>query len=145
MNLLLARLEPGTRQLSYTSAGHSGCAVNRFGAIRTTLRSTGFPLGLVADAKFHCAKPIDLEPGDVVLLTTDGITEAHSPDGILFGLERAIDLVRIYQNRSAFDIVNNLFHAVRAFTQICPQDDDITTVVIKVNDISASAEKDSHS
>ena len=145
MTLLLARLDPTTRQLSYTSAGHAGCVVNSAGDIRATLGSTGFPLGLVADARFLCAEPVDLEPEDVVLLTTDGITEARSPDGDLFGLQRAINLVRIYQSGSAFDIVNNLFHAVRAFTQISPQDDDITTVVIKVNDVPASTEKDSHS
>ncbi len=97
----------------------------------------------IADTKFHCAEPVDLETGDVVLLTTDGITEARSPDGILFGLQRAIDLVRIYQSGSAFDIVNNLLHAVRAFTQFSPQENDITAVIIKVNDVPASATESS--
>ena len=93
------------------------------------------PLGLFENADFQSAVRVPLEPGEVVLLTTDGVAESKSPDGTLFGMQRAIDVVRIHQSSAAFEIVRNLFHAVRAFTHNSPQEDDITTVVVKVSDL----------
>jgi serine phosphatase RsbU (regulator of sigma subunit) len=69
-----------------------------------------------------------------VLLLTDGILEARAPDDTTFGLERVIDIIRLYRRDTADQIVDNLYHAVRAFCHNQPQIDDMTAVVIKVQE-----------
>lgn len=135
VTLFFARLDPRTRSFVYTSAGHpGGCILDSSGTAKAFLKSTAPPLGIVPDGDFPIAPGITLQPGDVVLLLTDGVVEARAPDGIPFGLQRAIDVVRVYQSDAAAQIVDNLYHAVRAFSHNDSQVDDITAVVIKVRE-----------
>ena len=67
------------------------------------------------------------------MLVTDGIVEARAPDGTAFGKQRPLDIVRVYRQATAREIVDNLYYAVRAFSQELPQYDDITAAVIKVH------------
>jgi serine phosphatase RsbU (regulator of sigma subunit) len=137
VTLFLARLDPRTRSLLYTSAGHSkGCIVGPSGSVKAFLECTGPPLGIVPDGAFPIAPAITLQPGDLALLLTDGVVEARSPDDTVFGLQRAIDIVRVYRRDTAAQIVYNLYHAVRAFSHNHPQVDDMTMVVIKVQEVS---------
>ncbi len=133
ITLLVARLDPATRTLVYSSAGHSsGYVLDRRGMIKRALRSTSIPLGIEPEAAFPSSAPVALEPGDLVLFLTDGVVEARSPDGASFGAGRACDVVRVYREAPARQIVENLYYAVRAFSQNRPQFDDITATVIKV-------------
>ncbi len=132
VTLFLARLDPRTRSLHYTSAGHMpGLVFDRSGDVKAVLKSTEVPLGVVPEGDFSSAPAVPLEPGDLLLLLTDGVVEAIAPDGAAFGQGRAIDIVRVYRRDTAAQIVSNLYHAVRAFTHNHPQVDDITAVVIK--------------
>jgi serine phosphatase RsbU (regulator of sigma subunit) len=136
VTLFLARLDPRTRSLLYTSAGHMpGFLLDRSGGVKAVLSSTDFPLGIAPEADFPTAPEVTLEPGDLLLLLTDGVVEARAPDGTAFGLERAIDIVRVYRRDTAAQIVSNLYHAVRAFAHNQPQVDDITAVVIKSREV----------
>jgi serine phosphatase RsbU (regulator of sigma subunit) len=133
ITLVFARLDLRTRTLAYASAGHlTGYLLDCSGAVKRLLRSTGLPLGVAADGDFGACEDIGFEPGDLVLFFTDGLEEALSPDNRPFGVQRILDLVRLYRNDSARAIVANLYHAVRAFSQNQPQLDDITAVVIRV-------------
>lgn len=133
VTLVLACLDPHTRSFVYVSAGHPpGYVLDARGAVKATLNSTGYPLGLVPEAEYHTGLQMTLEPGDVVVLFSDGILEAMSPQGIQFGTSRALDIVRIYLEEPAIQIVDNLYHAVRVYAQGSPQADDITAVIIKV-------------
>ncbi len=133
ITLLLARLEPRSRSFTYASAGHStGYIFSADGAVKQSLPSTGIPLGIMADCDFLDTEPIHLDSGDLVLFLTDGIVEARAPDGVIFGTQRTIDLVRVYRRSPARAIVENLYYAVRAYAQNQPQYDDITATVIKV-------------
>jgi phosphoserine phosphatase RsbU/P len=137
VTLILARLDPATRRLFYTSAGHPrGCVFDSSGSVKALLESTAPPLGIFPDGAFPVAAPVTLQPGDLVLLLTDGVLEARAPDDTLFGFQRAIDVVRVYRSDTAARIVDNLYHAVRAFSHNSPQVDDITAVVIKVREAS---------
>ncbi len=132
VTLILARLDPHTRSLVYTSAGHAGGFIlGGSDRVKALLESTGPPLGVLPDGAFPIAPAIILQPGDLVLLLTDGVVEARAPDGAAFGFQRAIDIARFYRRDTAAQIVNNLYHAVRAFSHNLPQVDDITAVVIK--------------
>jgi sigma-B regulation protein RsbU (phosphoserine phosphatase) len=75
---------------------------------------------------------IQLHTGDLVFCMTDGVTEAIAPDGTLFGVERALEVVRANRRKRAHEIVDALMCAVRAYVQGHTQTDDITTVIVKV-------------
>jgi serine phosphatase RsbU (regulator of sigma subunit) len=139
VTLFLARLDPQTRSVRYTSAGHMpGFLFDRSGGVKTVLGSTDLPLGIVHDADFSTATEITLEPGELLLLLTDGVVEARAPDGTAFGLGRALDIVRVYRRDTAAQIAYNLYHAVRAFAHNHPQVDDITAVVLKSREVSGA-------
>jgi sigma-B regulation protein RsbU (phosphoserine phosphatase) len=131
--LLLARLEPRTRSLTYVSAGHpTGYVLSPAGAVKTALPSTDIPLGIMPDASFTAAPEITLDPGEGILLLTDGILEAHTVDETLFGIERTLALVQANWNRTARQILDQLYGAVRSFCGAATQRDDMTAIVIKV-------------
>jgi serine phosphatase RsbU (regulator of sigma subunit) len=137
VTLFLARLDPRTRSLIYTGAGHpTSFLFDPSGNVKAVLESASLPLGVLPDGDFPIAPAITLEPGDLLLLLTDGVIEARAPDGTAFGFQRAIDIVRVYRKDTAAQIVYNLYHAVRAFSHDHPQVDDITAVVIKVREVS---------
>jgi serine phosphatase RsbU (regulator of sigma subunit) len=130
--LLLARLDPGSRSLVYASAGHlPGYILSPSGAVKSVLPATGIPLAILPEADFPAAPAPALEPGELLLLLTDGIVEAHDPLDNLFGLERVLEEVRAHQGGSAREIVTSLYGAVRAFCGSQTQLDDMTVIVIK--------------
>jgi sigma-B regulation protein RsbU (phosphoserine phosphatase) len=133
VTLLLAKLDPGTRSFMYASAGHpAGYILDSSGEVKAHLESTGPPLGIMPDAVFPVCCPMALESGDLVLLLTDGLLEATSPEHSLFGTGRAIDVVRNNRDRTAGEIVASVYHAWRGFSGRGAPLDDITVVVIKV-------------
>jgi sigma-B regulation protein RsbU (phosphoserine phosphatase) len=134
VTLSLVALEPRVGRLAYASAGHPyGYVLGTDGKVKARLPSTGIPLGIMAEAAFPPGPELTLEPGELALFLTDGVTEAQSPDGTTFGVRRALDIVRVCRREAASHIVCNLYHAVRAFCRNRPQVDDITAVVLKAN------------
>jgi phosphoserine phosphatase RsbU/P len=132
VTLVLARFDPRTRSLAYVSAGHpSGYVLDKSGQVRVCLPSTGLPLGIGSES-YSASAVIPLQPGELVILLSDGVTEATAPDGSAFGWGRAVGIVRVYRDDPPARIVANLYHAVRAFSQNAAQLDDITAVVIKI-------------
>src|SRR5438067_656523 len=100
--LLLARLDPTTRSVIYASAGHMpGYILSAAGAVKTVLKATGMPLAVLPNGDFPAASAPPLEPGELLLLITDGIVEAHGPDDKLFGTGRLLDVVRAHQGQTA--------------------------------------------
>ena len=97
------------------------------------LDSTGPPLGLFPVSKFSLHQPMSLDPGEIVVFLTDGVTEATTPDGHQFGTQRVLDKIRALSHDPASTIADGIYHATRAFVQGDLQDDDITSVVIKAN------------
>lgn len=135
ITLFLARLDCVRRSLVYASAGHpSGFILNRDGGVKRKLPRTGIPLGLRPDTTYESSSEIRLEPGDLVLLTTDGIEETISSDDKLFGNERLLEVVRANQKRPAREIVDALYLAACQFSGNTPQLDDVTAIVIKVDE-----------
>jgi len=133
VTVLLARLDPPARRLVYANAGHPpGHVLGPQGEIKCTLKRTGMPLGLQLDTIYADSQPVALEPGDLVVLLTDGIEEAMAPDDSVFSVERALEVVRANRHRAARDIVEAIYAAVRDFSQGAPQADDVTAVVVKV-------------
>lgn len=132
VTLFLARLDPSTRRLIYSSAGHlPGYILDGRGEVRLVLPSTDIPLGLYPDRNFPAGPSVQLEPGDLFVLLSDGIIEEASSAGLLFGMERALEAVRAHLHESASDIVAALMNEVRRWSQI-PPTDDMTVIVLKI-------------
>ena len=134
ITLFLARLDPRTRTLSYASAGHpTGYILDATGQVKIKLPRTGVPLGIQPDTHYTSSPEIPLAYGDIVLLVTDGIEESMSPEDAFFGMERIQEIVRSNRERTAQEIVERLYQAVREFGRNSPQMDDVTAIILKVN------------
>ena len=93
VSLFFTRLDPARRSLVYAAAGQNGHLFRTNGEV-CTLEVTGPLLGVVDDAQ-PASPEIALEPGELLLLFTDGIAEATSPNGEQFGNQRIFDTVRV--------------------------------------------------
>ena len=135
VTLCLVRLQPEDGTLSYANAGHvPGFVLSSSGEVKQSLDSTGPPLGLFAGSEFSLPGTIDLLPGEMLFLVTDGISEATSRGGDQFGSERVLKYVRDHRNEPASQIATGAYHAARNYVEHDPQDDDITALVIKMED-----------
>jgi serine phosphatase RsbU (regulator of sigma subunit) len=129
VTLFLAQLDPHDGEFVYASAGHQ-CFLLGPGDEMQRLEATGMPLGILPEG-VPSADPRKLLPGQLVLFMTDGISEAMSPRGDDFGIERALDVVRANRHQSATEIVDTLYRDIRRFANDAPQQDDITAVILK--------------
>ncbi len=133
VTLFFARLDPASRTLQFVNAGHpAGYVLDRSGNVKSVMNSSRVPLAILPESDFPVSGPIRLEPNDVVLLVTDGILEAASPEGVLFGTQRMLEIVRANRHRKAEEIIETLQMAVGDFIQRQQPSDDVTAVVIKV-------------
>jgi len=134
ITMVLVRVDPVARRIQYASAGHPEAILFApDGRPRASLRRTGPPLGRRPDAVYVSSAEQWLEPGDSLLLVTDGIDEALDPTGNeCFGMERAGEVVRACAHRPAADLVRELLAAVRAHSAPKAPDDDLTTLVMRV-------------
>jgi sigma-B regulation protein RsbU (phosphoserine phosphatase) len=126
-----AVLDPGTNTLSYVNAGHNPPIIRRMDGETVLLRASGTPLGVIEEMEF-LEETCPLVPGDVVLMYTDGMTEAQDAYGEQFGPERLQDLVRRTLHLPAGKIARRAVTAVETFSRGQPQFDDMTLVVLKV-------------
>jgi sigma-B regulation protein RsbU (phosphoserine phosphatase) len=130
---ILVRLDPVARTLVYTNAGHpAGFLVDRGGELREELGACDIPLGLYTDRRYSSSRAIRLEPGDVVALFTDGITECCGLDESEFGARRVLELVKSHRRDSAHQILETLYREASGFRSEGPQLDDMTAIVFKV-------------
>jgi sigma-B regulation protein RsbU (phosphoserine phosphatase) len=87
-------------------------------------------LGFMEEFEFG-ESTIDLAPGDLLVVYSDGITEATNVENEQFGEQRLIDAVHDYRNASAADLLEKLMRTVCDFAAGCPQSDDMTLVVVR--------------
>lgn len=133
VTLFFARLDPRSRKLSYVNAGHpSAYVLDGSGELRHCLESTSLPLGVLPDSPFVTGEAVSLCPGDLVLLLTDGVLEAASPDREEFGPLRTLEVVRANRHEPARQIIASLWRALCDFAQGERLHDDVTAVVLKV-------------
>ncbi|MGD9029574.1 MAG: PP2C family protein-serine/threonine phosphatase [Anaerolineae bacterium] len=124
-------LDPTDGTLTYCNAGHNPPYLLRAGdkdAIQG-LDRTGMPLGVYADVTWE-RRAVPLAPGDVLVLYTDGITEAQNGQEVFFGKERLLEIAKANVGRSAREIQDVLLAAVHEFVGEAPQFDDITLMVL---------------
>jgi sigma-B regulation protein RsbU (phosphoserine phosphatase) len=130
-----ATLDPRSRRLTYASAGHNPPRLVRAGKVVSLDNAVGLPMGIRADEVFPEAA-ITLEPGDLLILYTDGITEAMAPADERgareqFGLERLDALLLSLETASAERCIAAIWEAVTAFTRGTPATDDQTLIAVR--------------
>ena len=132
VTLFYAVLDDSDRSLIWASGGHDPAIWYRqtTGAFEE-LPNTGPPLGMFEGMSFSQEGPIHLQPGDILLIGTDGIWEAKAATQALFGKERLVDLVRAHAQRPAQEIADAVVDAVATYIHPHPADDDVTVLVIK--------------
>jgi serine phosphatase RsbU (regulator of sigma subunit) len=134
VSLLLLRYEPGTRTVAFAGAGHEHLLVLRANGDEVEkIRSGGVVLGLSPDVEGKIEeRALQLEPGDMVVLYTDGATEAASPEGEELGLDRLAALVLEGRGKSPADMVKHVIDGVHRFVEEGhAARDDLTVVALK--------------
>ncbi len=138
VTLFLAAFDPETRDLTYCNAGHNHPLLLRQGGEQADsilwLEPTGPAIGLVDTFQYQM-KQISLEPGDILVIYTDGITEAFNHRMEMFGNKRLEALLRSQAHLPAKDLVKMVRQAVEEYIGGSPLEDDTTILILKVTKI----------
>ncbi|MGH3170112.1 MAG: PP2C family protein-serine/threonine phosphatase [Trebonia sp.] len=121
-------LDPGTGQIAYVNCGHNPPLVLRADGQGSSLEHTGPAVGVIPDCLYSIAYT-GLEPGDTLLLYTDGVTEARSADGDFFGDERLLRAVLPHGQPGA-ELLQGVEQRLDAHIGGADQFDDITMMAI---------------
>jgi sigma-B regulation protein RsbU (phosphoserine phosphatase) len=123
-------LDPASHVLTYTNAGHNPPILLRASGALETLEAGGLPVGLMPGSTYDGAA-VEIGRGDVLVLYTDGVTEATNTEDKEFDTPRLEALVREGAALSAHALLDRIYEEVFAFSAGMPQGDDITTVILK--------------
>ena len=130
--LSLGRLQAGERTWTYAGAGEGMLIVGRDGRLKHTIPACGLPLGLIQEEQYDAPIQVPLEPGDILVMLTDGFRESAHSDHNCFGQAGVKDCVARHVDRSAREILEALRREAEAFSDQPAQCDDMTGIVVKV-------------
>lgn len=130
VTLFYAELDPGSGALSFLNAGHNPPLIVHAAGTVEQLSSGGLPLGIKPDAEYREGRTL-LQAGDVLVIYSDGVTEAASPTGEEFGSTRLYEVVSRNVEASAAGIRDRIESALTKFSQGTQAADDITLVIVK--------------
>jgi len=122
-------LDPATGSLLYVNGGHEPPVILNAGEVIEDLPRTGPVVGILPDTSFTVGEA-QLEPGDTLLMFTDGITEAQDARGELFGRERLLELLR-QPGKGSIPLPDRIAAAVLEYIGDAKQFDDITIVAVR--------------
>lgn len=129
---VIARLRSGGDEVELVSAGHGPILRidARSGEVQI-LQTSGMPLGIDTDAEYQPNEPIRMNPGDGLVLSSDGIFERQRADSMQFGLERLKEVASRSRHDTAARQVQAIRSAADNFAEGAPAKDDVTIVVIR--------------
>jgi sigma-B regulation protein RsbU (phosphoserine phosphatase) len=116
--------------LEFINAGHPSPLIVRQGEIAEPFTDSSFPVGLIPEANY-AASHVKLQPGDTLILFSDGVTEAMDPEEQLFGLSRLRDALRDRSDAPLEQLQKGVLDAVENFARGASQADDITLFLIR--------------
>ena len=131
MTMFIALFDPKTGAMHWCSAGHPPTLLFRREGEVERLISTGRVLGIFPNGNFVLGEARTLEPGDVLLLYTDGATEANAPDGEMFGEERLTDVLRSAAGKPPQDMLDAISQALQQWTRAPDMGDDLTMMAVQ--------------
>jgi serine phosphatase RsbU (regulator of sigma subunit) len=130
VTLFYAELDPESGAVSFLNAGHNPPLIVHAAGTVEQLASGGLPLGIKADADYREGRT-HMQMGDVLVIYSDGVTEAASPSGEEFGPTRLYEVVSRNVDASAAGIRDRIESALTKFSQGTKAADDITLVIVK--------------
>ena len=130
ITLLLVELDPKSGTLRYLNAGHNPGLLLRPHGPSVTLDASGPPLGLLPASRY-CVGTSILEPGDLLCLYSDGITECASRSDEEFGAHRLEEALREGLDLALPDLSHDIDARCKAFSQGQPQGDDQTVLLLR--------------
>jgi serine phosphatase RsbU (regulator of sigma subunit)/pSer/pThr/pTyr-binding forkhead associated (FHA) protein len=130
VTLFVAELSPNTGVLRYINAGHNPPLMGRADGSMEQLTSGGLPLGMMALAEYEVGE-VMLNNGDVLVVYSDGVSEANNLAEEEFGLDRLTEVLKTNLTHSASAIRDKVESALSQFTGTAPANDDITLVIVK--------------
>lgn len=140
MTAAMVEVDPASLAFSYVSAGHNPLLWVHAGA-PVWLESCGLPLGVLEDSVFPPPPSRTLAEGDLLVLYTDGLTEAANPAGEFFGEERlaavAVEAARL--RLPPAEVVERIYAALDGFAAGVAYADDLTLVVLAAETVPATA------
>jgi len=132
VTMFYARFNPSLRTLEYASGGHNPPLLLRPKTGESILLQAAGPImGILPDAQFTNTL-VPLEPGDILTLYTDGVTEQENETEEEFSLDRLKKLVLSKESEPAATIITDISEAVSTFAGTTDQSDDLTVVIAKV-------------
>lgn len=138
---LYAVLDPASGRLRYANAGHD-LPYRRYADGVDELRATGMPLGLMPGMTYE-EKEIFLGEGDTILFHSDGLVEAHSVTGDMYGFPRLRETMGLQQECDPKSLIEFLLQELGRFTgDEWEQEDDVTLVVLKRAETTTSERHD---
>jgi len=130
VTLFYGELDPKAGSLAFLNAGHNPPLIVHAGGTMEQLAAGGLPLGIMSDAEFREGRT-QLRPGDVLVIYSDGVSEAVNGNGEEFGPTRLYEVVARNLDASASGIRDRIESALTKFCQGTPAADDITLVIVK--------------
>jgi len=125
-------IDPDNKRLLYISAGHNPPLLLRTDGTSKLLTQGGMPLGIFETSRYS-ESVLEFQPGDILVLYTDGVVEASDQRDEEFGLGRLEEVVRAVSGRRAHEIVKAITDAVNEHSEeVGGPEDDLTVSVIKV-------------
>jgi serine phosphatase RsbU (regulator of sigma subunit)/anti-sigma regulatory factor (Ser/Thr protein kinase) len=132
VTLCYVRIDPDRRTIEFVDAGHTGLIHRKAAAGRSeVLHGDNLPLGF-KKGEIYNEQSIPFESDDLLVLYSDGVTEARNPAGELFGEDRLVQCIESNSALEPNDLVKAIRNAVFSFAASASPADDLTCVVIKM-------------
>lgn len=132
VTLFLGVLDPVNHTVTYTNAGHEN-PYHVSGKDIFRLSDGGLPLGIFEDVDYQKSS-LHLQPGDLLVVFSDGIADTVNKEGDFFSEERFLQLILEYRHLGPNEIIKRICSKIKEFTENTPQFDDITLSIIKRED-----------
>jgi serine phosphatase RsbU (regulator of sigma subunit) len=130
VTLFCSQLDCRTHALRYTNAGHNPPLLIRRRGEVIYLEAGGLPVGITEFSNYE-EGTVEVEPGDVLIIYSDGISEALNQQGEEFTAERLIEVVRKHADKGASQLRDRVDEALLQFMGSAPPVDDMTLVIVK--------------
>jgi phosphoserine phosphatase RsbU/P len=130
ITLFLCILDSKTGELVYTNAGHNSPIILRKAGGYSTLTEGGPPLGILPDCVYDEFR-VQLQPGDTLIIYSDGVTEASSPQDEEFEIENLSRTAIALGDIPAKDLISGIIEEISKFTVGAPPADDVTLIVAR--------------
>jgi phosphoserine phosphatase RsbU/P len=129
--------------LEYINAGHPSPVLIRDGVAEDIFNEGSYPVGLVPEAEYT-AVCLKLEPGDTLVLFSDGVTEAMDPTEQLFGVPRLKECLTGHHQTALDELEKTVLESVENFCRGASQADDLTLLLVRFRAAAASATTDAN-